>query len=82
MNINNINNNNLYNLNLSNVEENSENKKEENSLISENINIKLKEHTEDKSENQISKSKNDLNNDINKVDFGDITDNLYSSKTD
>ena len=75
-------NNNLYNLNLSNVEENSENKKEENSMISENINIKIKEHMEDKSESQISKNKFDLNNDINKGDFMDNTENLYSSKMD
>ena len=84
---NNMNNNNLYDLNLSNVEENPENKKEDNSIISDNMNIKSIKSFEDKSNSQINnkiiqqdiiKNNNEENN--NKINMSENSDNLYSSK--
>ena len=54
---NNNNNNNLYELNLSNVEENPENKKEDNSIISDNMNIKSIKSFEEKSGSQMNNKK-------------------------
>ena len=80
-NINN-NNNNLYELNLSNVEENQENKKEDNSIISDNMNIKSFEY---KSGSQINNNKikpDDSNENNNKVNINNISENFYSNKNE
>ena len=81
-NINNNNNNNLYELNLSNVEENQENKKEDNSIISDNMNIKSFEY---KSGSQINNNKikpDDSNENNNKVNINNISENFYSNKNE
>jgi hypothetical protein len=84
---NNMNNNNLYDLNLSNVEENPENKKEDNSIISDNMNIKSIKSFEDKSNSQINNkiiqqdiNKNNNEDNNNKINMSKNSDNLYSSK--
>ena len=82
------NNNNLYELNLSNVEENPENKKEDNSIISDNMNIKSIKSFDEKEKSgtqtnnkKINQEDNVENN--NKVNnINDNTDNLYSSKNE
>ncbi len=84
----NNNNNNLYELNLSNVEENPENKKEDNSIISDNMNIKSIKSFDEKEKSgtqtnnkKINQEDNVENN--NKVNnINDNTDNLYSSKNE
>ena len=80
------NNNNLYELNLSNVEENPENKKEDNSIISDNMNIKSIKSFEEKSGSQMNNKKikqedNTENNDkVNNIN--DNSENIYSSKNE
>ena len=82
------NNNNLYELNLSNVEENPENKKEDNSIISDNMNIKSIKSFDEKEKSgtqtnnkKINQEDNVENN--NKVNnINDNTDNLYRSKNE
>jgi len=80
------NNNNLYELNLSNVEENPENKKEDNSIISDNMNIKSIKSFEEKSGSQMNNKKikqedNTENNDkVNNIN--DNSEYIYSSKNE
>ena len=85
------NNNNLYELNLSNVEENPENKKEDNLLISDNMNIKSIKSLEEKEKSgtqtnnkKINQEDNvENNNKVNNINnINDNTDNLYSSKNE
>ena len=80
------NNNNLYELNLSNVEENPENKKEDNSILSDNMNIKSIKSFEEKSGTQTNNKKINQEDNVennNKVNnINDNTDNLYSSKNE
>jgi len=85
------NNNNLYELNLSNVEENPENKKEDNSIISDNMNIKSIKSFDEKEKSgtqtnnkKINQEDNvENNNKVNNINnINDNTDNLYSSKNE
>ena len=85
------NNNNLYELNLSNVEENPENKKEDNSIISDNMNIKSIKSSDEKEKSgtqtnnkKINQEDNvENNNKVNNINnINDNTDNLYSSKNE
>ena len=87
----NNNNNNLYELNLSNVEENPENKKEDNSIISDNMNIKSIKSFDEKEKSgtqtnnkKINQEDNiENNNKVNNINnINDNTDNLYSSKNE
>ena len=89
--INGMNNNNLYELNLSNVEENPENKKEDNSIISDNMNIKSIKSFDEKEKSgtqtnnkKINQEDNvENNNKVNNINnINDNTDNLYSSKNE
>ena len=84
----NNNNNNLYELNLSNVEENPENKKEDNSIISDNMNIKSiksfdeKEKSGTQTNNKKIKQEDNVENNNKVNNINDNTDNLYSSKNE
>ena len=82
------NNNNLYELNLSNVEENPENKKEDNSIISDNMNIKSiksfdeKEKSGTQTNNKKIKQEDNVENNNKVNNINDNTDNLYSSNNE